>query len=137
MSNRILVAGLVVTLALAIWGWNTAREAENRVTRSEQADQRAAAVGQVVTCFSAARSRPRLVLIFRFLQNQAATADAPTRQAFNGLLESFTGQATPGITGEPTRTKCKTLARTLGVDDLSYDFDPATGRLLHPQTGPS
>lgn len=128
----LLVLGVVLSL-LAAAGWLTARSAEQRVGRLEiqrQVEEQGEKVGRVVSCFSAARTRPILVTVLRALAGREE--DTVVRAAFARLIDNFEMQATPGIEGRPTRGKCLELAGKEGVDPAPYDFDPETGELLHP-----
>lgn len=138
--NALLGALLILSVILALLaaaGWQTAREAQSRVSRIEverQAERIAAETakrtGQVVTCFSTARNRPRLIAILDSLAEREE--DPGVRISIRGLIDEYSGQQVPGIKGNPTRSKCVALARMLEVEYAAYDFDPKTGRLLRP-----
>lgn len=125
----ILAFALVIALGFAVAGWNAARNAEHRVTRVElgrAADQAVAEegrkIGQVATCFSAARSRPPLTEVLRFI-GALASNDPVARESVETLVKVFEQQATSGIRGEPTKAKCLQLAERLGVDPRPYNLE--------------
>ena len=136
----LIMFAFVVLSIFAFVGWTKAADAQSRVNTLEvdAAQERAAAAAakrtaEVALCFSAARNRPRLVLVLRALNG--TTDDMATRIAIRGLITDYEGQPVQGITGDPTRAKCASRARQLGVDFRPYDFDPDTGDLLNPPNG--
>lgn len=121
-----LVFMLVIALGFAVAGWNAARSAEHRVSRieAERLAERAAQeegekISKVVTCLNAAKTRPVLATVLRALAGRET--DAATRAAYGILIDRYEQQATPGISGAPTRPKCLALAFRLGIDPAPYE----------------
>lgn len=136
-SEAVLLIMLCVVLVLAIWGWQKAANAQNRVNKlevaraaEEAAQKQARVTAEVTGCFSSARTRPPLV---RLLRNINSTEpNIPQRRKVNLLITEIARAPVTGITGKPTRKKCVALAKKQNVDYRRYDFDPRTGKLLHP-----
>jgi type II secretory pathway pseudopilin PulG len=133
----VLLVLLAMTLVVAIWGWSRANNAQVRLNKIEVANQAQLAaaeegkkIGQVITCFTAARSRPLLTTVLRALAGRET--DPITRTAYDVLISAYETQTIPGIRGTPTRDKCAELGEELGVDYDAYDFDPISGRLRNP-----
>jgi hypothetical protein len=113
-----LMFALLIALGFAVAGWTAARNAEQRVSKLELTAKQTAAVAQVATCFSAARSRPPLTTILRALAS--GEHDPAVRAAYDQLITDYSTSPTPGINGEPTIERCTALADKLDVDPSSY-----------------
>lgn len=133
--DAILIGLLFVVLILAIWGWQKATNAQKRIntievsrTAEQAAEEKSKATGEVVLCFSTARTRPVLTKLLRRIN--ASEPDPVQRVRVEILIQDYESNEVPGIKGQPTRKKCVAQARALHVDYSRYDFDPRTGRLL-------
>lgn len=135
--ETIILILLAVVLVLAIWGWSKAANAQTRVNSLElqrQAEEVANAqgkkIGDVVTCFSTARTRPVVIHILRTINSSEENPIQRLRVA--ELIGEYASATVPGVKGKPNRIKCIALAKRLGINYTTYDFDPRTGALLHP-----
>jgi type II secretory pathway pseudopilin PulG len=136
-SEAVLLIMLCVVLVLAIWGWQKATNAQNRVNALElqRAAEQAAAdkankTTEVGQCFNTARTRPVLIALLRQL-NQSEE-DPAQRARAELLIHDYATSPVPGITGQPNRIKCIARANDLGINYARFDFNPKTGELLHP-----
>ena len=116
IKGVLLVALLLMTM-VAFLGWNSARNAQQRVTSVETqlaAEQVGKAIADVTTCFNSADRRPQLETILRGI---ASELQPDPRAALNGYIDQYTKNT-------PTREDCVKLAEKNGLDPQPYLNNP-------------